>query len=293
MQQGDRVVAGTRYYEVLGVQADAEFPALRRAYRLRAMECHPDRHGGDISKADDFKRLVEAFNVLSDPVKRRAYDAELGVVGGGRAGRPAAFEMGFAPEDERAILDTMADDLLEELIVGNRLSPRETTLATLMLDLERTEQFCLFREAKTYLYNGATVAGETLFRRYVAGSPGNILAHYFLSKCCRANGKWREAEKQLVLAIQIGISRIPPLQLHRLRRELARLRKQQPGLLGLVKRLLEPRIPPPEARSAEEQERNALNRALNRLAMERERRQRLLGGGGGAGPATKPPDGRA
>jgi curved DNA-binding protein CbpA len=240
------------------------------------MECHPDRHGGDAAKADQFKRLVEAFNVLSDPVKRRDYDAELGATLGRQSRNGPAFDMGFAPEDERAILDTMADDILEELIVGNNLSHKETTLATLMLDLEQTEQFCLFREAKTHLYNGRTIAGETLFKQYLERSPFNILAHVFLSRCCRANGNWREAERLLSQAIRIGHSRTPPLQLYRLQKELAALRKKQPGFLGLVKRLLQPPVPKPDALPSEEQERRALNRAINRLALERERRKRML-----------------
>ncbi len=269
-------MAGTNYYRVLRVEPHAEFPELRRAYRRLAMACHPDLHGGDAGKADDFKRLVEAFNVLSDPVKRHAHDQALGVLSDKQGGRSPLYEMGFSPEDEGSILDTLADDILEELIVGNRLSPEQTTLATLMLDLARTEQFCLFREAKTHLYHGSTVSGEILFQKYVAATPGNILARYFLAKCYRANGKWREAEKQLVLAIQIGSARTPPLQLIRLKRELAALRKKQPGLLGLLRRWFGPDIPKPAPLPVDEQERRALHRSINRLAMERERRQKYL-----------------
>lgn len=264
---------------MLGIDVDADFAVLRRAYRARAMECHPDRHGGDASKEDAFKLLVEAFNILSDPVKRRDYDERLGIAAGSPGRRKPAFDMGVSADDASAILDTLADDILEELIVENSIDSKSTSLATLMLDLERTEKFCMFREAKTHLYRGKTVAAESLLKRYVVGSPDNILGHYFLAKCFRANGKWIEAEKQLLQAIRIGSRRVPPLQMCRVRRELAAMRERQPGLLGLFRRLFGPAIPTPIKPSVVEQERRALNRAINRLAKEREKRRKSLRNG--------------
>lgn len=266
----------TSFYQILGIAADAEFPEIRRAYRARAMDCHPDRHAGDVEKVEEFRQVVEAFNVLSDPVKRREYDHQLGTALAKATGEQPAYDMGASPEDEHAILDTKADDLLEELIVGNELRPHETTLATLMLDLEKTEQFCLFREAKTCLYDGATQSGERLFRQYLESVPCNILAHVFLARCCRANGKWRDAIRHLAKAMRIGESRVPPLKMLRLRRELERYRKKRPGLPGLLARLLVPETPRRSTLSTEEQEKRALNRAINRLALEREQRKRRL-----------------
>jgi protein involved in temperature-dependent protein secretion len=150
-----------------------------------------------------------------------------------------------------------------------------------MLDLEQTEQFCLFREAKTCLYNGATGSAEVLFRQYIAISPVNILARYFLAKCCVANGKWADAEHQLKTAIRIGSLRRPPLQLIRVRRELERVRRQRPDFIGAMRRLFlaERRIR--ETITTEESERRALNRSINRLAMERLRERPLRGEIGG------------
>ena len=269
-------MSDVNYYEVLGVQEDADFDRIRRAYRSRAMACHPDRFGGDSEKAEEFKVVVEAFNVLSDPLSRRSHDIALGAKV--KAGRPTspAFEMGVYPEDEGAILDTLADDILEELIVGNVL-PHGTSLATLMLDLEQTEQFCLFREAKTCLYNGATGSAELLFRQYLAMSPVNILAHYFLAKCCVANGKWPDAEREMRVAIKIGELRRPPLALVRLRRELEKIRKSRPGIIGALRRLFLPAQPFDNNLPTEEAERRALNRAINRMAMERLRERPLRG----------------
>ncbi|EGB09446.1 hypothetical protein AURANDRAFT_9511, partial [Aureococcus anophagefferens] len=58
-------------YTVLGVSADATEAILKRAYRLRSLKYHPDKKGGSTFA---FQRVREAFDTLSDPEKRRAYD---------------------------------------------------------------------------------------------------------------------------------------------------------------------------------------------------------------------------
>ncbi len=62
------------YYEVLGISRTASDEEIKKAYRKRAMECHPDRHGGDTEKEREFKQINEAYATLSDPAKRRRYD---------------------------------------------------------------------------------------------------------------------------------------------------------------------------------------------------------------------------
>jgi len=274
----------SNYYNVLGVRQDAGFAELRKAYRARAMECHPDRFGGDEDKAEQFKIVGIALNTLSDPFRRRNYDLSLGEPEEARPVSPP-FSMGRCPEDEGAILDTLADDILEELIVGN-VVPRDTSLQTLMLDLEQTDRFCLFREAKTCLYGGDTTQAELLFRRYLAMAPINILARYFLSKCCRGNGNWSDAERQLVLAVETGNRRSPPLRLVRLRLELEQLRKDRPGLLGALRRYFLPRQRIIDNTPAEITERRRLNRVINRLARQRPHRRRLGPGGRGPSPGS-------
>lgn len=257
------------YYAILGVPSHAEFGVLRRSYRRRAMQCHPDRFGGDQAKEEQFKELVEAFDVLSDPVSRRNYDLSLGIVD--EVAETMAGVDEVLPEDEGAILDTLADDILEELIVGNTM-PEGSSLQTLMLDLERTERFCLFREAKTSLYTGRVVQAEVLFKRYVRLAPSNILAHYFLAQCHLSEGRWREAQRSLHSAIRIGQSREPPLRMRRVRDELDRIRKKRPGFLGAFIRFLNPPLRQERSLDTEEEERRSLNRTINRLAAERLRR---------------------
>jgi len=67
-------VAKRDYYEILGVSSDVAEGDLKKAYRRLAMKCHPDRNPGDAEAEAKFKELSEAYEVLSDPEKRAAYD---------------------------------------------------------------------------------------------------------------------------------------------------------------------------------------------------------------------------
>ena len=63
------------YYEVLGLNRDASDEEIKKSYRKLAMKHHPDRNPDDKSAEDKFKEAKEAYEVLSEPEKRRAYDA--------------------------------------------------------------------------------------------------------------------------------------------------------------------------------------------------------------------------
>lgn len=62
------------YYEVLGVEKNADDAALKKAYRVLAKKYHPDTNPGDEDAEKKFKEASEAYAVLSDPEKRKQYD---------------------------------------------------------------------------------------------------------------------------------------------------------------------------------------------------------------------------
>src|SRR5579875_3276692 len=62
------------YYERLGVARSADSEEIRKAYRRLARKYHPDLNPGDKSAEDRFKKVQEAYDILSDEDKRKIYD---------------------------------------------------------------------------------------------------------------------------------------------------------------------------------------------------------------------------
>jgi molecular chaperone DnaJ len=76
------------YYEVLGVGKNASADEVKKAYRKKALQYHPDKNPGDKESEEKFKEAAEAYEVLRDPNKKQRYDqfGHAGVSGAGAGG---------------------------------------------------------------------------------------------------------------------------------------------------------------------------------------------------------------
>jgi curved DNA-binding protein CbpA len=70
-------ILSQNHYQILGVPATATPQEVKRAYKRLAVELHPDKHGGNPLYEERFKAVAVAYGVLSDPVRRAAYDYQL------------------------------------------------------------------------------------------------------------------------------------------------------------------------------------------------------------------------
>ena len=78
------------YYKLLGVGKNASDEEIKKAYRKLARRYHPDRNSGDKQAEERFKEISQAYDVLSDAEKRKAYDRGTGPLGG--FGMPGGFD---------------------------------------------------------------------------------------------------------------------------------------------------------------------------------------------------------
>ncbi len=255
------------HYERLGAEKGADFTALKKAYYRRVKECHPDLHGNAVDKTEEFKLLVAAFDILSDPDRRRVYDESLGATAlEGEAGEERRSERFEYVERVGSVMDTEADDTLEELIVGNS-PPEGSTLATLFMDLEKTLVFMSFREAKNLYARRRHLEALRVLRRVVAMSPGNILYRTYLARTLVFAGDLSGAKTHYKAALALGARRIPPQNLAVVKRELDAVSKMKNPLLHrLANYFFGPRAL--KSMATEEELIEEANRAMARLSRE-------------------------
>ena len=106
------------FYSVLGVDRGADAAALKSAFRKAAMQHHPDRNPGDSSAEQKFKEINEAYEVLSDPQKRAAYDrfGHDAFKNGAGQGGPGGFGGGAGA----GAFSDVFEDIFNEFMGGGR-----------------------------------------------------------------------------------------------------------------------------------------------------------------------------
>ena len=90
------------YYEVLEVEKTASVDEIKKAYRKKAIQYHPDKNPGDKVAEEKFKEAAEAYDVLSNPDKRARYDqfGHAGMSGAAGNGGPfGGFSGGMSMDD--------------------------------------------------------------------------------------------------------------------------------------------------------------------------------------------------
>jgi len=136
------------YYDLLGVAKNANADELKKAYRKKAVQFHPDKNPGDKAAEEKFKEVSEAYEVLTDPRKKQAYDqfghAAFSQGGGGQGpfGAGGGFE-GFAGG---ASMNDIFGDIFGDMFGGTRGRGGRRTRGVPGADI-RTQVDITFEEA--------------------------------------------------------------------------------------------------------------------------------------------------
>jgi molecular chaperone DnaJ len=138
------------YYEVLSVSRDASDQELKTSYRKLAMQFHPDRNPDDPTAEEKFKECSEAYQVLSDPEKRAAYDryGHAAFQGGGGAGGPFGGAQGFNGQDLGDIFGDLFGEMFNMGGNGGRKASRVQRGRDLRYDLTLEFEEAVFGKEK-------------------------------------------------------------------------------------------------------------------------------------------------
>ena len=169
------------YYELLGVGKEASAEELKKAYRKKAMEHHPDRHGGDKDKEAEFKKINEAYAILSDPQKRAAYDQS-----GGRTDFASGFSGGgFGDFSQGFDINDIFDMFSGGFSGGSGRSRREIG-EDIELEISATFEETILGGKRKIAYDRSEICSDC------GGSGGASKEDVISCPDCGGNGKVRQ-----------------------------------------------------------------------------------------------------
>lgn len=197
----------TTHYDRLGIPFNAPQSMIKRAYREKAKEYHPDRHPPERRDwaREQFERIEKAYNVLSTPRERALYDRELMEKGSVPLEKEEfwTFWREFLSDQdttsqqmsyhEKMVMDSYEEDWLEEMHGGSTNHRHE------------------FRKhlnfGKMQLAQGNRESARKEFIRADTKCRRNILSKFYVGYCMELDGDYEDALKRYEFAVDIGLSR--------------------------------------------------------------------------------------
>ncbi|MBI3854005.1 MAG: molecular chaperone DnaJ [Verrucomicrobia bacterium] len=199
------------YYEVLGVDRNADDEEIKKAYRKLAIKFHPDKNPGDKTCEEKFKELGEAYEALSDPQKRAAYDQYGHAAFDSRSRWPGGGRGFHDPVDIfREVFGGGAGSIFEDLFGGGRSDPTQAQRGAdlrydLEISLEDAAQGCekeisFSKQERCDVCQGAGAeAGSKVKICPACGGRGQVLSSRGIfsiaQTCSRCEGAGRVIEK--------------------------------------------------------------------------------------------------
>ena len=207
------------YYEVLGVDKNADDAALKKAYRKLAKKYHPDVNPGDKDAEAKFKEATEAYTILSDPDKRRQYDqfghAAFENGGAGGAGGFGGFD--FNGADMGDIFGDIFGDLFGGGSRGRRANNGPMKGANLRARVNITFEEAVFgceKELEIVLKDEGTTCQIVYTQQSMFGMVRNVqtcpechgTGKVIKEKCtsCRGTG-YTSSRKKIQVSVPAGI----------------------------------------------------------------------------------------